>query len=99
MGAPPMARDTDVGQVVADAAAAPRGLQLQPHTAKTGAASRVLLLENLVAKGEVDADLDEEVRGECGRFGKVVQVRIHEGEGSEDVRVFVRFREKAACDK
>jgi len=97
--APPMARGTDVGQVVAAAAAEPRGLQLQSHSAKIGAASRVLLLENLVARGEVDADLEEEVRGECGRFGKVVQVRVHEGKGSEDVRVFVRFTEKEACSK
>lgn len=96
----PMARGTDVGQVVAAAAAAPRGPQPDRTSAKTGvAASRVLLLENLVARGEVDADLEEEVRGECGRFGKVVQVRVHEGKGSEDVRVFVHFREKAACDE
>merc|ERR1719204_2341943 len=51
----------------------------------------VLLLENLVAPGEVDEDLAGEVREECGRFGRIKKVKVHEMGPERLVRVFVRF--------
>lgn len=55
----------------------------------------VLLLENLVAPGEADEDLPEEVREECGRFGAVRDVRVREVGAARHVRVFVRFEDAA----
>lgn len=51
----------------------------------------VLLMENLVAPGDADEDLAGEVGEECGRFGKVKKVRVHEMGKEKLVRVFVRF--------
>jgi len=53
--------------------------------------SRVLLLENLVAAGEADGELAEEVREECSQFGDVNKVTVYEGRKDQGVRVFVRF--------
>jgi hypothetical protein len=59
--------------------------------------SRCLLLLNLVAKGEVDEELQEEVTIECGNFGKVSRVEIKELE--DHVRVFVVFEEPDSAAK
>lgn len=63
--------------------------------------SRVLLLRNMVGPGEVDDELEGEVRDECAaKYGPVVQVLIFEcitGAGGaplpadEAVRIFVEF--------
>lgn len=43
-----------------------------------GRPSRVLLLKNMVAPGEVDDDLRGEIGEECSRFGEVVDVVVRE---------------------
>mmetsp|Transcript_49581 Transcript_49581/g.114920 ORF Transcript_49581/g.114920 Transcript_49581/m.114920 type:complete len:466 (-) Transcript_49581:79-1476(-) len=53
--------------------------------------SRVLLLENLVAAGEADGELAEEVQEECSQFGDINKVTVYEGRKDQGVRVFVRF--------
>ncbi|KAJ5067124.1 splicing factor 45 spf45 [Anaeramoeba ignava] len=56
----------------------------------------VILLLNLVGKGEVDNDLTTEVQEECTRFGNVESCFVFEVidesvPGNEAVRVFVKF--------
>lgn len=50
---------------------------------------RCLCLLNMVGQGEVDEELEDEVREECSRFGAVQTVDIQEME--DHVRVFVLF--------
>lgn len=66
--------------------------------------SKVLLLRNVVAPGEVDEDLEDEVAEECEKFGPVVRVLIFELEDpdpgrseGEAVRVFAEFTEAASA--
>jgi|AntAceMinimDraft_1070359.scaffolds.fasta_scaffold09113_3 splicing factor 45 len=71
-------------------------------TPPTGPPTRVLLLRNMIAPGEVDADLEEEVAEECEKFGKVVRVMIFEVTDAgfpakEAVRIFVEFTGTAAA--
>lgn len=56
-----------------------------------------LCLVNLVNCGEVDDELEDEVRGECGKFGSVNKVDIHEL--ADHVRVFVLFDDAAGAAK
>ena len=57
----------------------------------------MLLLRNLVAPGEVDAELEAEVRDEAGQFGTIQQVVIHETK--TNVLIFVLFAQSADCAK
>lgn len=64
--------------------------------------SKVLLLRNVVAPGEVDEDLEDEVAEECEKFGPVFRVLIFELEdpgrsAGEAVRVFAEFTEAASA--
>ncbi|KAK7598209.1 hypothetical protein V9T40_006444 [Parthenolecanium corni] len=58
--------------------------------------SKVVLLRNMVGPGEVDQDLEPEVKDECNtKYGDVIKVLIHElphGEQEEAVRIFVEFK-------
>ncbi|XP_065223432.1 splicing factor 45 isoform X1 [Planococcus citri] len=58
--------------------------------------SKVVLLKNMVGPGEVDQELEPEVKDECNtKYGDVVKVLIHElpnGEQEEAVRIFVEFK-------
>ncbi|KAE9049598.1 hypothetical protein PR001_g3162 [Phytophthora rubi] len=56
-----------------------------------------LCLMNLVNCGEVDEELEDEVRGECGKFGNVKKVEIHEL--ADHVRVFVLFDDAVGANK
>lgn len=58
---------------------------------------RCLCLLNLVNKGDVDDELEDEVRSECSRFGSVIKVEIHESD--DHVRVFVVFSSADAAAK
>lgn len=57
--------------------------------AEPGKEKRCLCLLNMVGQGEVDEELEDEVREECSRFGAVQTVDIQEME--DHVRVFVLF--------
>ncbi|CAG5095643.1 Similar to Rbm17: Splicing factor 45 (Mus musculus) [Cotesia congregata] len=58
--------------------------------------SKVVLLRNMVGPGEVDADLEPEVKDECNtKYGDVGRVLIHEVMDvppEEAVRIFVEFK-------
>ncbi|CAH1104827.1 unnamed protein product [Psylliodes chrysocephalus] len=57
--------------------------------------SKVVLLKNMVGPGEVDDDLEPEVKDECNtKYGPVASVIIHEiphEDSEEAVRIFVEF--------
>ncbi|KAF4676793.1 hypothetical protein FOL47_004964 [Perkinsus chesapeaki] len=59
--------------------------------------SKIMLLKNMVGKGEVDEDLEEDVRDECETYGKVEEVKIIEL--ADEVRVFVVFDDVASAEK
>lgn len=58
--------------------------------------SKVVLLRNMVGPGEVDDDLEPEVKDECNtKYGDVIRVVIHEvlnAVPEEAVRIFVEFK-------
>ncbi|OXU31351.1 hypothetical protein TSAR_002092 [Trichomalopsis sarcophagae] len=58
--------------------------------------SKVVLLRNMVGPGEVDDDLEPEVKDECNtKYGDVIRVVIHEvidAQPEEAVRIFVEFK-------
>ncbi|EFN88247.1 splicing factor 45 [Harpegnathos saltator] len=58
--------------------------------------SKVVLLRNMVGPGEVDDDLEPEVKDECNtKYGDVARVIIHEvmeAAAEEAVRIFVEFK-------
>lgn len=57
--------------------------------------TKVVLLTNMVGRGEVDEDLQPEVIEECSKYGEVLKCLIYElPEGAPDeesVRIFVQF--------
>lgn len=59
--------------------------------------SPILLLKNLVGPGEVDSELEQEVRDEAGQFGSISAVVIHET--ASHVLIFVQFASNAECAK
>jgi len=76
-------------------------------TARSGdpAATRVVLLRNMVGPGEVDDELEDEVADECeSKYGAVTRVVIFEVTGAacppeEAVRIFVEFQGSAAAER
>ena len=58
--------------------------------------SKVVLLRNMVGPGEVDDDLEPEVKDECNtKYGDVNRVMIHEvmeAQPEDAVRIFVEFK-------
>jgi len=66
--------------------------------------SRVILLTNMVGKGEVDGDLKTEIEQECQKFGKVDKCIVHQDlapltPDDESVRIFVRFSAPESATK
>ncbi|XP_073694500.1 splicing factor 45 isoform X2 [Garra rufa] len=56
--------------------------------------TKVVLLRNMVGRGEVDEDLEAETKEECEKYGKVVKCVIFEISGVTDdeaVRIFLEF--------
>ncbi|GAB6026914.1 Splicing factor 45 [Chamberlinius hualienensis] len=57
--------------------------------------SKVVLLRNMVGPGEVDDDLEPEVKDECSKYGDVYKCIIFEIPNSPDdeaIRIFVEFK-------
>jgi len=57
--------------------------------------SKVVLLRNMVGPGEVDEDLEAEVKEECSKYGEVFKCVIFEipyNTDDEAVRIFVEFK-------
>ncbi|XP_055637856.1 splicing factor 45 [Toxorhynchites rutilus septentrionalis] len=65
--------------------------------------SKVVLLRNMVGPGDVDDDLEPEVKDECNtKYGEVVTVVIHEVPNvvpEEAVRIFVEFKRMESAIK
>ena len=61
----------------------------------SGRQSPVVLLKNLVAASEVDAELEGEVAEECGKYGRVRQVKVVPEHATGVVRVYVQFESVA----
>lgn len=64
--------------------------------------TKVVLLRNMVGPGEVDDDLEPEVKEECSKYGEVVRCVIYEIQGGhpeEAVRIFVEFKRVEAAIK
>jgi hypothetical protein len=66
--------------------------------------SCLVMMRNMVGKGEVDADLRGEIAEECTKFGPVLKCVVHEISSStvsddEAVRIFVLFGNLAAAQK
>ncbi|XP_064198698.1 splicing factor 45 isoform X2 [Anguilla rostrata] len=56
--------------------------------------TKVVLLRNMVGRGEVDEDLEAETKEECEKYGKVIKCVIFEISGvidEEAVRIFLEF--------
>ncbi|KAJ8411380.1 hypothetical protein AAFF_G00173860 [Aldrovandia affinis] len=56
--------------------------------------TKVVLLRNMVGRGEVDEDLEAETKEECEKYGKVIKCVIFEISGVTDdeaVRIFLEF--------
>jgi len=65
------------------------------------AQSRCVVLRNMVDADEIDAELEEEVTGECSKFGNVEKVVIYQEkvDGAPTVKVFVLFSQSAEAGK
>lgn len=64
--------------------------------------SKVILLTNMVGPGEVDDDLEPEVKEECEKYGSVLTVTVFQmpDVDSEDaIRIFVEFTSTEAARK
>ncbi|CAL8103219.1 unnamed protein product [Orchesella dallaii] len=64
--------------------------------------SKVVLLTNMVGPGEVDDDLEPEVKEECEKYGEVLTVTVFQmpDVDSEDaIRIFVEFTEIESARK
>ncbi|KAK0410694.1 hypothetical protein QR680_005279 [Steinernema hermaphroditum] len=61
--------------------------------------SSVICLKNMIGPEEIDAELENEVKDECSKFGRVEDVVIVEHAASNSVKIFVRFGECAEADK
>jgi splicing factor 45 len=74
---------------------APASSQEQSITEMMKAPSKVIMLRNMVGPGEVDDELEPEVKEECNRkYGEVITVHILEMQNvapEETVRIFVEF--------
>lgn len=74
---------------------APASSQEQSITEMMKAPSKVIMLRNMVGPGEVDDELEPEVKEECNRkYGEVITVHIVEMPNvtpEETVRIFVEF--------
>lgn len=65
--------------------------------------SRVIMLTNVVAPGQVDESLDEEVGEECSKYGNVENILIFEVTDpqyppDQAVRIFVQFENQTAAE-
>jgi len=65
--------------------------------------SKVVMLKNMVGPGEVDEELEPEVKEECeGKYGEIIKVKIKEMPGvveEEAVRIFLEFKRQECAIK
>lgn len=80
-----------------------KGGKSGPQTARKPP-SRVIMLRNMVGRGQVDPELQGEISEECMKFGNVLKCKIHEFQEKncpdhEAVRIFVQFSTITAASK
>eukprot|EP01059_Diplonema_ambulator_P021513 TRINITY_DN3573_c0_g1_i4.p1 TRINITY_DN3573_c0_g1~~TRINITY_DN3573_c0_g1_i4.p1 ORF type:complete len:275 (+),score=86.64 TRINITY_DN3573_c0_g1_i4:335-1159(+) len=87
-----------VGVISQAAVVKPGGASRKKGNTKiTGAPTKIVLLRNLVGRGEVDPGLKGEVARECQKYGDVKGIEIYEDADpstsqEEAVRVFIKFQ-------
>lgn len=84
----------DASTFAAAAADASKKSEANPLTEILKNPTKVVLLRNMVGRGEVDEDLEEETKEECEKYGKVVKCvifEIAEVPDDEAVRIFLEF--------
>jgi len=62
--------------------------------------SKVLVLRNMLKVEDIDSDLEEEVRGECEKFGKVNEISvqiINTKTKDSEVKIFIKFSNEIEC--
>ncbi|XP_042367199.1 splicing factor 45 [Plectropomus leopardus] len=85
------AAETSVGGSAADSS---KKSEANPLTEILKNPTKVVLLRNMVGRGEVDEDLEGETKEECEKYGKVVKCVIFEIAAVPDdeaVRIFLEF--------
>lgn len=96
---PLVARKTDVASaVIAQAAPKPRPAGHQFNRDPT----KVLLLTNMVGRGEIDEDLEEETKDEAAKYGEITHVKALEIPAVADheaVRIFLQFSRSDSATK
>lgn len=83
--------DVPHGSISADAS---KKNEINPLTEILKCPTKVVLLRNMVGRGEVDEDLEAETKEECEKYGKVTKCVIFEISGvseEEAVRIFLEF--------
>ncbi|CAI4223263.1 unnamed protein product [Auanema sp. JU1783] len=60
--------------------------------------SCVLVLRNMVTPEQIDEFLEEEIKGECSKYGTVIEVVIANDEANGAVKIFVRFSDPTEVD-
>ncbi|XP_069012661.1 splicing factor 45 isoform X2 [Embiotoca jacksoni] len=87
----PGAAETSAGGSAADSS---KKSEANPLTEILKNPTKVVLLRNMVGRGEVDEDLEGETKEECEKYGKVVKCvifEIAEVLDDEAVRIFLEF--------
>merc|ERR1712118_499996 len=64
--------------------------------------TRVVMLTNMVGKGEIDEDLADETKDEAGKYGEIKSVKCVEVPNARDdqaVRIFINFSAAESATK
>jgi len=82
----------------------PPGVAIIQENSKTHSPkpTRVVLLRNMVGRGQVDDELEAETAEECAKYGKVLRCVVHEASNCSDaeaVRIFVHFSDLSSALK
>merc|ERR1719421_154630 len=99
--APLMARKTDKNVAVIEQAK-PKTIVKAPGTNFNREPTPVLLLTNMVGRGDVDEDLADETADEAKKYGKIEEVKVMEVDGAKDeeaVRIFIHFDRSESATK
>merc|ERR1712113_123773 len=80
----------------------PEAKQPKAATSSSRPPTRVLLLNNLVGKGDVDEDLEEETAEEASKYGKLKKCVVKEYKNLPDdqaVRIFLEYEQIEGATK
>jgi splicing factor 45 len=101
--APLMARKTDKNvAVIEQAPSKPAAPKPTPGTNFNRQPTRVVMLTNMVGKGEIDEDLADETKDEASKYGEIKSVNCVEVPNAPDnqaVRIFINFATSESATK